>query len=42
MGLIVLGGTLIPMSESVDPMNAKTWRLINFIFTFLAHALGTF
>ena len=23
-------------------MNAKTWGLINFIFPFLAHALGTF
>ena len=42
MGLIILGGNLIPMSENFDPMNATNWKLINFIFPFLAHALGTF
>jgi hypothetical protein len=42
MGLIILGGNLIPISVNFDPMNATNWRLINFIFPFLAHALGTF
>ena len=42
MGLIILGGNLIPISENFDPMNATNWGLINFIFPFLAHALGTF
>jgi len=40
MGLIILGGNLIPVPEGFDPMNALNWELSNFIFPFLAHALG--
>ena len=41
MGLIILGSNLIPVSEGFDSMNAINWELTNFIFPFLAHALGT-
>jgi len=41
MGLIILGSSLIPIPEGSDPMNAINWELTNFIFPFLAHALGT-
>ena len=41
MGLIILGSSIIPIPESFDPMNAINWDLNNFIFPFLAHALGT-
>ena len=41
MGLIILGSSLIPIPEGFDPMNAINWDLNNFIFPFLAHALGT-
>ena len=41
MGLIILGGALIPVSENFDPMNAINWELTIFIFPLLAHALGT-
>ena len=41
MGLIILGSSLIPIPEGFDPMNAINWELTNFIFPFLAHALGT-
>jgi len=41
MGLIILGSNLIPIPEDFDPMNAINWDLNNFIFPFLAHALGT-
>ena len=40
MGLIILGSNLIPVSEGFDSMNAINWELTNFIFPFLAHALG--
>jgi hypothetical protein len=40
MGLIILGSNLIPVSEGFDSMNAINWDLTNFIFPFLAHALG--
>jgi len=40
MGLIILGSSLIPIPEGFDPMNAINWDLNNFIFPFLAHALG--
>lgn len=41
MSLIVIGGYLIPLQEGMDPMNAEFWEIKNFIFPFLAHALGT-
>jgi len=41
MGLIMLGSILLPIPEGVDPMNANNWELIQFLFPFLAHALGT-
>ena len=41
MGLIILGSNLIPVSEGFDSMSAINWELTNFIFPFLAHALGT-
>jgi hypothetical protein len=40
-GLIILGSSIIPIPEIFDPMNAINWDLNNFIFPFLAHALGT-
>jgi hypothetical protein len=41
MGLIILGSSLIHTPEGFDSMNAINWDLNNFIFPFLAHALGT-
>jgi len=41
MGLIILGENLIPVPEGFDPMDATNWKLSNFIFPFLSHALGT-
>ena len=41
MGLIVTGNKLIPLSESMNPMNAMNWEIQHFIFPFLAHANGT-
>jgi hypothetical protein len=41
VGLVILGSNLIPVSEGFDSMNAINWELTNFIFPFLAHALGT-
>jgi hypothetical protein len=41
MGLIILGSSLIPIPEDFDPMNAINWESTNFIFPFLAHAIGT-
>ena len=40
MGLIILGSSLIPIPEGFKPMDAIKWDLNNFIFPFLAHALG--
>jgi len=41
MGLIMIGGALLPIPDGVDPMDAHAWELKQFIFPFLAHALGT-
>ena len=41
MGLIILGSNLIPIPEGFNPMDATNWELTNFVFPFLAHALGT-
>ena len=41
MALILIGGALFPIPEGVDPINAQDWELKQFIFPFLAHALGT-
>ena len=41
MSLIILGGELLPIPEGIDPMNANDWELKQFIFPFLAHAVGT-
>ena len=41
MGLIILGSSLIPITEGFKPMDAIKWDLNNFIFPFLAHSLGT-
>ena len=41
MGLIIGGGMIIPMSETIDPMNAVNWDFKYFIFPFLAHSIGT-
>ena len=42
MGIIILGATIVPITENFEPMNAMNWDLKYFIFPFLAHALGTF
>ncbi len=41
MGLIMLGGALLPIPDGVNAMDANEWGLQQFIFPFLAHALGT-
>ena len=41
MGLIIFGGMIVPISESIDPMNAINWDFKYFIFPFLAHSIGT-
>ena len=41
MGLIIGGGMIVPMSETIDPMNAINWDFKYFIFPFLAHSIGT-
>ena len=41
MGIIILGATIVPMTQNFEPMNAINWDLKYFIFPFLAHALGT-
>ena len=41
MGLIILGGMIVPMSETIDPMNAINLDFKYFIFPFLAHSIGT-
>lgn len=41
MALIMVGGALLPIPEGVDPMNANEWELKQFIFPFMAHAIGT-
>ncbi|MCE9596389.1 MAG: hypothetical protein K8S54_00325 [Spirochaetia bacterium] len=49
MGLIIAGGSVIPLPAGVDPSDAESLRAAmplfqpeHFIFPFLAHALGTF
>ena len=41
IGLIILGGTILPPSENFEPMNAMNWDFKYFIFPFLAHSIGT-
>ena len=41
MGLIIVGHSLIPLSEGLDPMDASNWSVQFFLFPFLAHAIGT-
>jgi len=41
MGLIIGGGMIVPMSETINPMNAVNWDFKYFIFPFLAHSIGT-
>jgi len=41
MGLIIGGGIIVPMSETINPMNAINWEFKYFIFPFLAHSIGT-
>jgi len=42
MGLIIIGGMVVPMIDGMDPMNATNWPIKYFLFPFLAHAFGTF
>ncbi len=42
IGLIILGGMIIPPADNFEPMNAVNWDLKYFIFPFLAHTMGTF
>ena len=41
MGLIIGGGIIVPMSETINSMNAINWDFKYFIFPFLAHSIGT-
>ena len=41
MGLIIGGGMIVPMSETIDPVNAVNWDFKYFIFPFFAHSIGT-
>ena len=41
MALIISGSQIFPLPDGVDPMNAEMWEINNFIFPFLAHAIGT-
>ena len=48
MGLIMAGSVIVPPPPGVDPMNAESLAAamdqfgpLNFLFPFLAHALGT-
>ena len=48
MGLVILGSKIIPAPEGIDPSNPESLKAgmellkpKNFIFPFLAHALGT-
>ena len=41
MGLIITGNQLIPFEDGINPMNATMWEIKYFIFSFLAHAIGT-
>ena len=41
MGLIITGNQLIPLSDTMNQMNAMNWEIKYFIFPFLAHAIGT-
>jgi len=48
MGLIIIGPSIIPIPEGIDPMDPESlkagmslFKPIHFIFPFLAHALGT-
>tara|TARA_B100000427_G_C15251921_1_gene482582 strand:- start:275 stop:664 length:390 start_codon:yes stop_codon:yes gene_type:complete len=41
MGILMLGQELIPLTDGMDPLNAKNWELKYFLFPFFAHAIGT-
>ena len=41
IGLIIIGGMILPLSENFNPMNAMNWDFKYFIFPFLAHSIGT-
>ena len=41
MGLIIVGGMIVPLSENINPMNAINLDFKYFIFPFLAHSIGT-
>ena len=41
MGLIVTGGYIFPFPDNANLMNATDWKIIYFLFPFLAHSIGT-
>ena len=41
IGLIIIGGTIFPLPENIEPMNATNWEIKYFLFPFLAHSIGT-
>ena len=41
IGLIIIGGTIFPLPENIEPMNAINWEIKYFLFPFLAHSIGT-
>jgi hypothetical protein len=41
MGLIIIGGTIFPIHENFEPMNATNWDIKYFLFPFFAHSIGT-
>ena len=41
IGLIIIGGTIFPLPENIEPMNATNWEIKYFLFPFLAHSIWT-
>lgn len=41
MGIITLGGELMPFPGGTEPMNTAEWDTVHFFITLFAHALGT-
>ena len=41
MGLIVTGGYIFPFPDNANLMDATNWKIIYFLFPFLAHSIGT-
>ena len=39
IGLIIIGGTIFPLPENIEPMNATNWEIKYFLFPFLAHSI---